>query len=137
MTEAKPLDRHAEAVAQVSEMRDTIRDQNTRIVDLMRDVQTERDRVSLLMEERARWRTDALACRTFVVKLATILEHVHTATIGSKSILDDMALMDSSETPKGAVDDTVNTIEENLRKMRGTQSGAVMEALQTGSRTDA
>lgn len=127
------LDHHAEAIAQVSKMRDTIVAQNDVIAGLYRDLQTERDRVHLLIEERARWRADALACRTFVVKLATILEHVNTATVGCKAILDDMAQMDSAETPKGAVDETANSIEENLRKMRGITDGATMEFVPAGA----
>ena len=112
------IDRHAAAIAEIEAMSDLIHTQKIQIEMLQRDVQTERDRVALLTEETTRWRTDAMACRTFVTKLATIQEIINQATIGSKMILDDMAAMDSTETSKEAINETTKTIEENLAKIK-------------------
>lgn len=132
-TQKPSVDRHAEAIAQVSEMRDIIHMQKSQIEALMRDAQTGRDRVAILTEERARWRTEALACRTFVVKLATILEHVNTATVGAAMILTDMAKMDEDETPAVAVEETTKAVEDNLEKLRRMTDGPVMETVSPGT----
>ena len=137
-TPLSPLDRHAEAIAQVTSMRDQINAQMEHIDALKRELQTERDRVALLTEERARWRTDAMACRTFVTKLATIQESINRATEGAARILDDMAQMDSNATTKESIDDTTKTIEENLAKMRNIENESnLMAPMQAGPRTDA
>lgn len=122
-------DRHAAALAEVSAMKDLITEQKRFIDDYRRIIMTMNDRIALLTEERARWRSDALACRTFVTKLATILEHVHTATTGAAAILDDMAKMDAGETPKAAVDQTTQEIEERLHAMKEKIDGATVASV--------
>lgn len=117
------VDRHAEALAEVSSMRDTIIAQKEEISNLNRELQTERDRVHILLEERARWRADAMACRTFVVKLATIQEQVNRATEGAAHILGEMAAMDSQATSEIAIKEATTSIEDNLRKLREAENG--------------
>lgn len=117
------VDQHAEAIAQVTAMRDTITKQSMELSDLRRDLQTERDRVALMIEERARYRSDSLACRAFVVKLATIQEAINELTKGARNVLSEMAMLDMSETPAEAVDEEQRRLDESLAKINKIVNG--------------
>lgn len=139
MTNTPPTlpDRHAEAVAEVQGMRDLIQIQSQQIEELKRQLQTQTDRVYYLLEERARFRSDALACRTFVTKLATIQESIHKLSNEGSRILDDMAAMDAEHTKSEDIKEEAAALQTNLEKLRNIENGKTsFPPVPEGARTD-
>lgn len=127
----------AEAIAKVTEMRETILAQQRSIKELQHSLQTQTDRVYYLLEERARFRADAMACRTFVTKLATIQESIHKLSNEGSRILDDMAAMDAEHTKSEDIKEEAAALQTNLEKLRNIENGKTsFPPVPEGARTD-
>jgi len=80
-------ERQAAAVEEVRAMHQTIQDQNGAIGHLRTELNRAEDRVTLLLDERNRFRKEANIYRTKLVELATAMANVGLLTNQAQSIM--------------------------------------------------
>ncbi|KRR21314.1 hypothetical protein CQ14_06605 [Bradyrhizobium lablabi] len=81
------LDRHAAILADIQKMRDELVSTHDTNDQLRADLHREEDRVALLVQERDRWRTEALIFRSRLIELATAMANIGLLTRSAQEIV--------------------------------------------------
>lgn len=92
-------DRRIEAIAEVKQMHDDIlalRDENGQ---LKADLHREQDRVTLVLEERNRYRHESVQFRKLLIELATQMTNISLLTVKAQEVVRAVHELDGTETP--------------------------------------
>jgi len=100
----------AQALEEVGRMQQDLMVLHDEKTALERELQTAQDRVSLLIEERNRWRHDAVVYRDKLVELATSMANINLMTIKAteimqavKELVKEVPAAESEEASKAAI----------------------------------
>lgn len=94
-----PVDRQAEALADIKRMHDELMLARTDIGQLKADLNREHDRVDMIVEERDRHRRDALTFRKLLIELSVQMTNIGLLTVKAQEIAKTVADLDAAETP--------------------------------------
>ena len=82
-----PMERRAAALADIQQMHEDLNEAHEHIGQLKADLNRETDRCTLLVEERNRYRHDALVYRDKLVELATSMSNIGLMTVAAQEIM--------------------------------------------------
>ncbi|MGY3615710.1 hypothetical protein [Bradyrhizobium sp. USDA 10063] len=85
--DASSLDRHAKVVVNIQRMRDDLVATHEANDQLRVELQREQDKVEMLIEERNRWRAEALIFRSRLIELATAMSNIGLLTRCAEEIV--------------------------------------------------
>ncbi|WP_130582866.1 hypothetical protein [Bradyrhizobium sp. Leo170] len=93
------LEGYAAALANIGSMVNDLTDARAIIGQLRADLHREQDRLELLLEERNRFRSEALVFRTKLIELATAMANIGLLTTQAQSIVLTVHELDNAATP--------------------------------------
>ncbi|MEY9493716.1 hypothetical protein [Bradyrhizobium elkanii] len=117
---ADPLDRHAAVLADIKKIQDDLIETRDANAQLHADLHREQDRVALLVEDRDRWRQEALVFRTRLIELATAMANIGLLTRAAEGVV----LTELTGTEK-ATGEAVGKLDEAFAKGNATAATAV------------
>lgn len=123
------LDRHAEAIAEVSSMRDTILALRDEVGQLKADLNRAEDRVTLVLEERNKYRFEALTFRSKLIELATIQSNIGLLTTEANTVMMHVRELSAAGGPKEEPQIDTTTLEENLKKLNDITHGTPVSSV--------
>ena len=81
------LTARAQALAEITKMQSDLVEAHVQIDKLSRELRNQQDRVSLLVEERDRWRSEAKLYNTRLIELATQVSNIGLLTRKAEEIM--------------------------------------------------
>lgn len=95
-------DRHAAALADVRAMHDELTSARATITDLNNDIHRLQDRVTLLVDERDRFRAESVVFRTKLIELATSMTNIGLLTVKAQEIVHTVEELNRADTEGAA-----------------------------------
>ena len=114
------------ALAQVTQMHDDLVDANATIAQLRIDLGREQDRVTLMVEERDRYRHESIKLRKLLVELATQMANIGILTRKAEECVIVINELDSSPTPDTAAIDRLQA-SQDMEKIALKNLGAALD----------
>jgi len=103
-------ERHATALADIKHMHDQLTGALAMIGQLKADLHREEDRVVMMVEERDRYRHEALRLRKYLNELTTQMTNISLLARKAEDYVHDIEEMDSSPTPPTAAIDRLQDV---------------------------
>lgn len=98
------VDRRAAVIADVKQMHDDFIALQQEIGQLRADLNRERDRVAMMIEERDRYRSEAMLFRNLLIELATQQTNIGLLTVKAQEIMRTVNDLDKAAAIDKAVD---------------------------------
>jgi hypothetical protein len=114
------------ALAQVTQMHDDLVNANIVIAQLRVDLGREQDRVTLMVEERDRYRHESIKLRKLLVELATQMANIGILTRKAEECVIVINELDSSPTPDTAAIDRLQA-SQDMEKIALKNLGAALD----------
>jgi len=114
------------ALAQVTQMHDDLVDANATIAQLRIDLGREQDRVTLMVEERDRYRHESIKLRKLLVELATQMANIGILTRKAEECVIVINELDASPTPDTAAIDRLQA-SQDMEKIALKNLGAALD----------
>lgn len=112
MNDISATERRAQALAEISQMQTELIAAKKEVADMREDLHRAEDRVTIMIEERDRYRGESTVYRTKLVELATSMANIGLLTVKAQEIMMTVKLLTDGETQEHAEGET-----ESARQM--------------------